>query len=71
MNGRETLKRAASTPPRGNGRLWEVLFAPGKSSRRVSRARVVPPGPFRPESLRGPIVAYDVAACRNTPETAE
>jgi hypothetical protein len=71
MNGRETLERAASTPPRPNERPWEVSFASGKTSRRLSRARVVvPPRYFRPKSLRGPIVAY-VAACRNASETAE
>ena len=71
MNGQETLERTASTPPRVNERPWEVSFASGKTSRRVSRARVVvPPRPFRPESLRGPIMAY-VVACRNASETVE
>jgi hypothetical protein len=71
MNGRETLEHAASTPPRRNERPWEVSFASGKTSRRVSRARVVVPARyFRPKSLKGPIVAY-VAARRNASETAE
>ena len=30
-----------STSPSGNGRPWEVLFASGQASWRVSRARVV------------------------------
>ena len=71
MSGRETLERAVSAPPRCNEQPWEVSFASGKTSRRVSRARVVMlPWSFRPESLRGPIVAY-VAACRNASETVE
>ena len=44
-NGWETLERVASTSPSGNERPWEVSFASGQASRRVSRARVVvPPG---------------------------
>jgi hypothetical protein len=58
MNGLETLERAASASPRRNEQPWEVPFASGKTSRRVSRDRVaVPPRYFRPKSLRGPIVA--------------
>jgi hypothetical protein len=53
-NGWGTIERAASTFPSGNERPWEVSFASGQASRRVSRARVVVPlgrGPGRSQNI--------------------